>query len=660
MLAALLATRGALAQAPTVTVRADRHARDRDAVEALPGWATAVDLRARGRTAESLADALEEAPGVRVRRQGDGLAPQTLTLRGAPSAHVPVALDGVVLNDASGDGVDLSLLPPSLLERVDVYRGRAPLRFGVSGLGGAVELLTRRVDARPEAWASLGAGSFGARRASAFGASRWGPFGLLGGVGYRGSDGDFTFYDDRGTPALRGEDRTRANNAADVLEALLRGCVREGRLRGGCVLFLGAGRERQVPGLQGFQTDGPFLAQHRGLLRAELPLLRGPVALSLAGSGVLRRDRFVNAGAVTLFNTEPFEARATTGLGELSLALRREGPGGALDGLLRARIERWAPDGDAPPGTRRSALGGLELEATRGPLRLLGAFGLEALEDTHGELRTTRLLASPRAALALALPAGFELRANLSRSARAPSLPELYGDRGTVTGNPSLRPETADSLDLGVLQQRASGARSLRLEVVFFARRSQDLIALVQTSRQTFRPVNLDRTLALGLESLLRLSLGERFGILLTATYTDARLQGGSTDGLRVPGVPRWDLGGRATGRGCVGPVGCLRWSVGGSYASSAFLTAANELAVPGRVLLDGSLGYTPRWARGLTVGVDVSNLLDARVALLPPRVGEPRQVSALQDWLGQPLPGRALFFWVTLETVPSASGVGP
>jgi iron complex outermembrane receptor protein len=640
-------------------VRGDRAERAREAVEALPGWATSVDLRARGRTAESLADALEEAPGVHLRRQGHGLAPQTLTLRGAPAAHVPVALDGVVLNDASGDGVDLSLLPPALLERVDVYRGRTPLRFGVAGLGGAVELVTRRAETRPAVWASLGVGSFGARRGSAFASVPWGPLSLLGTLGYRGSQGDFTFYDDRGTPVLRGEDRTRVNNAADVLEGLLRGCVRTGPLRGTCGIALVGWRDRQVPGLQGFQTDGPFLEQFRWFGRLEVPLLQGPLALTLGAAGVLRRDRFVNDGARTLFNTVPFEARATTVLGELSLALRREGTWGTLDGLLRGRHERWTPDGGDVPGVRRSALGGVELELRRGPLRFLGATAFEALEDTHGTEVTARLLASPRAALALALPGGFELRTNLGRSARAPSLAELYGDRGTVTGNPALRPETADAADLGVLHHASGGALQSRLEAVLFARRSRDLIALVQTSRQTFRPVNLERTTALGFEALARLAWGERFGLLATVTFTDATLAGGAADGARVPGVPRWDVSVRASGRAYVGPVGSARWALGASHASSAYLTAANTLAVPARTLLDASLGYTPRGARGLTVGVDVSNLLDARVALLPPRPGEPRQVSALQDWLGQPLPGRAVFLWVTLETV-SPQGMVP
>ena len=208
---ALLAPRavGAQAAPDEATIRADPYAAARARVEGGTGFATSVDLRTQGLVRGAVGDLLDETPGLQVRRLGDAFAPQSVTLRGAPAAHVTVALDGVVLNDAASDGVDLSVLPPMLLQRADVYRGAAPLRLGSAGLGGAVELITREATPGRSAWIMAGAGSYGARRAGVFIGSSRGRCSTLAAASVRASDGDFPFYDDRGTPLLPGVTSTR-------------------------------------------------------------------------------------------------------------------------------------------------------------------------------------------------------------------------------------------------------------------------------------------------------------------------------------------------------------------------------------------------------------------------------------------------------------------
>ena len=88
------------------------------------------------------------------------------SLRGAAPGQVAVFVDGVPLSRGSQSAVDLSQLPLDGLERVEVYRGVAPLELGSETLGGAINLVTRRGQGPPSAWLSLGSGSFGLRRAS--------------------------------------------------------------------------------------------------------------------------------------------------------------------------------------------------------------------------------------------------------------------------------------------------------------------------------------------------------------------------------------------------------------------------------------------------------------------------------------------------------------
>ncbi|MEZ4408314.1 MAG: TonB-dependent receptor [Polyangiales bacterium] len=482
---------------PEATVRGDAAAREMRASEDRAGFTTAVDLRDRGRTAESVGAMLDEAPGLHVRRMGDGFAPQSLTLRGAPGAHVTVALDGMVLNDSATDGVDLSLLPPALLERAAVHRGAAPIALGVSGLGGAVELFTRRTPPRATAWGSAGGGSFGARRAGVFVGGRAGRVDTALALGLRGSEGDFDFYDDGGTPLRPGRFNTRRNNASDAIDLLYRACVRVGDEASGsrpCLTLLAGWRRRGVPGIGSIQTEGPFSEQRRVMARVGVPLRAGRWALMLSATGVAREDRFSNTGAVILPATEPFDRRSVTTLTDVMAVARGRFHRWTLDAVLRGRAEGFSPVND-PGGvdaSRLSALAGLEATVSLGPLRLVPGVAVDVMTDARAGEHTARALPSPRLGARLALAPWLELRANAHWLQRAPTLPELYGDRGVISGDPSLRPERSVGGDLGAVLSLRGRRGALRVEVVGHARQAEDLIVLVPISRQTFRPRNLD------------------------------------------------------------------------------------------------------------------------------------------------------------------------
>ena len=94
---------------------------------------------------------------------------------------------------------------------------------------------------------------------------------------------------------------------------------------------------------------------------------------------------------------------------------------------------------------------------------------------------------------------------------RVPSFIELFGQRGSITGNPSLRPEEglqtdfglAWSLyDLGFLDQ-------LAFESAVFYSDIDDLIVLVRTAQDRSVPQNVGRAETLGAEIAMRATLFE-------------------------------------------------------------------------------------------------------------------------------------------------------
>jgi outer membrane receptor protein involved in Fe transport len=653
-LAAVTISASARAQESEATVRA---VRDAARVEAGTRFATAVDLRERGALAESVGGLLDEAPGVHVRRMGDGFAPQSVTLRGAPGAHVTVALDGVPLNDAASDGVDLALVPPSLLERADVYRGGAPMRLGVSGLGGALELITRRPRGAPAVTAAAGYGSFGARRAMATVSLADTRGSALAAIGYRGTDGDFPYDDDRGTPRLPGVTTERRNNAADAVDALARACLGADPTRAPCALAVLGWRDREVPGPGSQPAEGPRLSQHRALLRLSAPFGPPRRRVDLWGALIARRDVFSNVGPVPLFNAAPFVSRADSAAFELgATAALTLGPV-ALEPVVRARRESFAGSvqsvGDLDT-TRWSALVGLDATLRLGPLQLVPAAGLELLRDTGSGGTDAQALVTARLGAAWAPLRWLELRANVGHFERAPTLPERFGDRGFVRGNPLLRPERALNADVGaVLRGERDGLRG-RVEVAAYLRDVRDLIALVQVNRSRFQPFNVGAATVRGVEAQLRASWRDR--IELTASYalTDARA-GDAVAGIAgraVPGVPTHDLFAAVTGRWRHARVGAINLHADVSYVSAAWLEETNldDLVIPARTLVGASFAWTPAFASQVTVTLSATNLLDARTVTRTLRDGS-AGVSPVLDFLGYPLPGRALFAAVSFAT---------
>ena len=201
-------------------VRVERERPLSDARRALPtAFVTELAAGASGRAVESLPELLDQAAGVHVDQYGGLGAFSTVSLRGAAPGQVTVFLDGVPLTSAAHAEVNLSELPVSAVDRVEIYRGLAPLALGTATPGGAINLVTRSTPVRE---LSLARGSFGTWEGRGTTGIRRGALSALVHAGYLGSEGDFRYYDDNGTPYNPADDAVvpRANNRLDAWTAL--------------------------------------------------------------------------------------------------------------------------------------------------------------------------------------------------------------------------------------------------------------------------------------------------------------------------------------------------------------------------------------------------------------------------------------------------------
>jgi outer membrane cobalamin receptor len=188
-----------------------------------PGSVTVIRPADREGEQRTLPDLLEEVPGLRVIRLHGRHGYAVASVRGSTSAQVAVYVDGTLINLQSEAAVDLSAIPVDSVERIEVYKGYIPSRFGAQAMGGVINIVTK-MPRKPEINISLGTGSFGLYKGSASYSSPLGGGKFFGAAGYETYGGDFEYWNDNFTPVYSGDDYTgrRRNNGFENADILLK------------------------------------------------------------------------------------------------------------------------------------------------------------------------------------------------------------------------------------------------------------------------------------------------------------------------------------------------------------------------------------------------------------------------------------------------------
>jgi vitamin B12 transporter len=124
-----------------------------------------VETEVARRQAADLGEVLARTQGVGVQRSGGLGAGTRFSLNGLTDDQIRFFLDGIPL-ELAGYPFGIANVPVSLVERVEIYRGVVPIRFGGDALGGAVNLVSDREVHGSHGAASLQLGSFGTYRAT--------------------------------------------------------------------------------------------------------------------------------------------------------------------------------------------------------------------------------------------------------------------------------------------------------------------------------------------------------------------------------------------------------------------------------------------------------------------------------------------------------------
>jgi iron complex outermembrane receptor protein len=653
----------------TVEVDAPRSAPDAEAprpdAEAIP-FVTVVDAREPSARVVSVAELLERQAGVQVRSRGGLGSFTSVSLRGSDASEVAVFLDGVPLSREASGIIDLSLVPVDGLDHVEIYRGVPPIELGAEAIGGAINLVTRKGTRRPTVRASAGAGSFGARSATAGYSATQGGLHVDASAAYHGANGDFQYYDNGGTLIDRSDDHVsvRRNNGFDQV---------------GLDVTVGGGRRlRWDLGAHGFwkHQGVPGL----GSSGAETVNARFTSAHVLLDGGVARTGRWADLRVQTSlqydrasFSNPTGEQVGTFGANvsdsesiAAGVSARADVPWGThqlVTALSEVRAEYRRPyDLLRPDRSGSSASRGIGAVALSDEVRLwrdrlaltpavrLDGHAASTITDGSGapipQQETSSVFVSPRLSVRLQVCSWLTLRGSAGRFVRFPTLLEQFGDGAFLLAQPSLRPETSWGGDVGASVAVRRPAGSLTLELVLFGRQVSDYIAFLPTA-YAVSAFNIGDTRVLGAELRAAaqvgrwLTLSADYTLLDAVNFTDEP----GVRGKQLPGRPAHQVGGRVELTG-----GPFRAFYDVQFVDDVYRDAQNYNRIPGRTLhaIGASVEHRP-----FTFSVEVRNLADLRVLDLPLGGSANRGLTTpypLVDFFDYPLPGRAIYATLALR----------
>lgn len=599
------------------------------------------------RAAETVPELLSEQAGVCVTRLGGLGSTATLSLRGSTPNQVLVYVDGVPFNSVTGGGVDLGTIPLGDVSRIEIYRGTSPIAFGASGIGGVVSITTR-IPVEDRLDVEVGGGSFATRYGGGTAALNRGRWHVYAGLHALASAGDFPYLNTKGTNYDTSDDVVvdRHDNDLHQLDGVVHTVVdlSPERHLGLSVLFF----DRR----QGLPNGGTVNDS-----TARLTTRRATAILDYnahGGGGDLVARAWSNYAFAHSADPDqkvfplPTDARDTTLSAGATLDLRRLVRDWlTLSGMLDTRLDRFSPSDDAvtgAPATRLWGAAGLQADLWTEAWRLdtIASLRLEAArEETSGRdpfqmpLATSapvdHLLPIARLSAVKELGRVLSLHANAGRYARLPSTIELYGNTGTLLGNPALKPESGFNVDVGPQVDWSRGNHRVLFSTAGFASWVDDLI-LYQYGGGHARPANLGRARILGVESELAVELGTHLRLSAAATFTDARDTSTSEahHGQPLPLRPRY----RCYARPELRRIAIGRHVELGVYGE-VDATAGNYLDLSGLVKVD------PRLLVGAGVVLDLPAGFSVRAS------GRNLSDSRIEDLLNYPLPGRE--FYLTL-----------
>lgn len=512
---------------------------------------------------ETVDQVIEKEAGIQVTQTGGFGSYSTVSLRGSSSDQVMVYLDGVLLNEASGGGVDLSNISLSDVESVEIYKGSSPINFSRASLGGVVNIKTLRAKKGIQKSVTAGYGSFDTWKMAGLLSHKPGNLDYLLSVDSSFSDNDFDFLNRKDTRETSEDDSWEKRNNAGVSQQNL--LTKLGH-------DLSSSSRIDIQN-QYFQKDQE-LAERRNEPDANIRLdsKRNITSFDLINNSLSTFGFNTRAGLEYMWKEEAYqdrEGQLSHGAMNVLYTTKRyagdvflEWPMdlGIFSTVLEVSRETFdgdnkstAASNDINQSYRNGFSAGLQHSVMLIDDRLLITPALyythfsdhrEKGTESFGEGSSTvnKGYVTPRIGIQYAMKEWLTLKTNAARYIREPSFFELFGDRGYFKGNTDISTEKGVNADIGADIRRSFGKRAfindIFLGTAFFVNKADDLIVMVYDSGGNGRAQNISSSTVRGIESSIQATVWNHIDLTANTTLqdTDNKSSLSVQDGKELPG----------------------------------------------------------------------------------------------------------------------------
>ena len=460
-----------------------------------------------GSSARTVGELLEHVSGVDIIDEGGGSGRKRVSIRGSRSNHVTVVLDGVSLNDPLTGDVDLALIPLSTVKEIRIAKSGSSHLYGSGALGGVIDIVTRSSPIK-DVRCKVTYGDFQAFGINPGFSGAWKEFSWVGQYDRMRDEGTYEFEYVRGDSEI--VQTTRRNG--DFTSNNYFGTV--AFQRGGHELTVKANlydSERGLPGLifaltpyaradtdrrifildhrfngRGWQWVGSLSRHENDTEYRHLPPTDAPLEDRSQPPYHGLYELTSHQGRIRFdWNTleiMKFAVNATLQRDELK-DKDLLWPGTAAIGRARNNIRGFGLHSEASlllplAGTRMNVSSSLRYDAID--------FKSEGITRTDGTFNPHLGLLISRAQRYV-----LTLKANWGRSFRAPTFADLFYQDFRVQGNPDLKAESSDNIDVGI-RVGVTIQGWFEIEADYFRRNIDNLIVWRMGSFATFSPVNTD------------------------------------------------------------------------------------------------------------------------------------------------------------------------
>ncbi len=468
--------------------------------------------------ASSIAEVLEQTPGLSLTSSGYMGKQTSVHLRGTNDNHVLVLIDGVKVGSATLGTTPLELFPLAQVERIEIVRGPRSSLYGSEAIGGVIQIFTRKGSGskgiQPQASASYG--SFNTAKAS---------------VGVSGGSGEGTWFN-----LNAATEHTDGVNSQDVYTVYLPdftiGEVSEAdkdgyknnsvSLRAGNRFENGMNAEAGVMQAQG---ESEFDGQYQNENHFKQQVIHGKFSAPIGSSTTLTAQLGHSLDKQDSYKDSVFQERFQTK--RSSATLQADMQLGAA-GNVTAGLDQIK---DKISGTTDYAVTSRKNTGLFASYQLTvddNKFDISVRQDDNEQFGKK---ATGGIAFAHEFSEGLRVTASYGTAFKAPTFNDLYYP---FSGNADLKPENSKNLELGIAGRLARGEWA----IAAFQNNIDDLIQWRDTGAGIWKPMNVAAAKINGLE----LSAAQRLGawqVSGNATFQQPEVASGEQAGDLLVNRPK-------------------------------------------------------------------------------------------------------------------------